>query len=54
MLHVEKQDSGTGKGCNNPGGTVVLSLACIQVVYKKTNEVTVSCALGHQVHWNTP
>ena len=36
MLHEEKRDSGTGRGCSKPGGTAVLSFVCAQVMYEWT------------------
>ena len=47
MLHEEKQDSGTRRGCSRPGGTAVLSFFCAKVMHGQTKEVTVSCSLGH-------
>ena len=53
MLHEEKRDSGTGRGCSKPGGTAVLSFVCAQVMHEQTKEVTVSCSLGHQTLWKS-
>ena len=39
MLHKEKQDSRTGRGCSKPGRTAVLSFVCAEVV-----RAWISCA----------
>ena len=48
MLHEEKQDSGTRRGCSKPGVTAVLSLICTQVVHEWMKEVNVLSSLGPQ------
>ena len=53
MLHEEKQDSGTVRGCSKPGETAVLSFVCAQVVHEQTKEVNISRSLGHQTLWNS-
>ena len=42
MLHEDKRDLETGRGCSKLEGTIILSFACTQVIHEQKNEVTVS------------